>query len=660
MMQRRFLWTLVLTVLLLGLAVNLCAARARTFDITDYGAKADGQSDSSPAISKAIAAAVKAGGGQIVIPPAEKPYIITDSISLLSSNLHLVGTGATVYLRDGSAMGRTSFDDMLHIIKIRGTSENPVKNISVKGLTIDANFWGQTNNTGAWQDASKLAGITRGIRVDHAKKVLIEKVIIKRSFVGVTFGLGSHYCEVRDVKVLQFHHDAFGVSPGYVDRGASNIVFRDCFAGDSPNGRDGGLPGTRVKGWEIEEGAQDVKLIDCLVANTGANGFYIRPHGWHKEFATKNIQLIRCGVLEASDAAFNIVGRTYGQPVTNIRLTDCYTDTGTLAVSLNADNVVVKGGTFGQMVIGYFKDYDDPHHFFDGYYKDVYDHLPARTFVVDKATVLGDLRINANPGYDGQKKYLPDMTFTNLKIEGDLYIVGYESLAKMSGCKVAGKTLVVTPEEYFKPLLATRIELEPGQGSVKRAVSPATIDGLTDDACWKDSESLDIMNDWEKATRRKGGHSFAQLSYDDQALYVLMTCLEHRMDKLRTVVKDRDGDLWNDDCVEIFVHRQSDPPDYFRQFMISASGVIYDGDQTSGAKWNSSVKVATKNLKDRYIIEVAIPWSDLGGKPAPGEKIKANFARDRATNRTHWIWSWQYSIEGGFGSPAKMGTLTLD
>jgi len=115
-------------------------ADSSVFNVTDYGAKADGQSDCTAAIRKAIRGAVQAGGGKILIPPAEKPYLISDSIEFYADNLHLLGTGATVYLKDESAVGRTSPETMLHIIKIKGTKDDPVENVSVTGLTIDANY----------------------------------------------------------------------------------------------------------------------------------------------------------------------------------------------------------------------------------------------------------------------------------------------------------------------------------------------------------------------------------------------------------------------------------------------------------------------------------------------------------------------------------------
>ena len=67
---------------------------ARDFDITKFGAVADGKTDSSQAISKAIAACVIAGGGRVVMPAG---VFLTGTIHLSSNvELHLAATNTTL------------------------------------------------------------------------------------------------------------------------------------------------------------------------------------------------------------------------------------------------------------------------------------------------------------------------------------------------------------------------------------------------------------------------------------------------------------------------------------------------------------------------------------------------------------------------------------
>jgi polygalacturonase len=66
---------------------------ARDFDVTRYGARADGKSDSSAAFEKAIAEAARAGGGRVLVPEG---VFVTGAIHLKSGvNLH-VAKGAVV------------------------------------------------------------------------------------------------------------------------------------------------------------------------------------------------------------------------------------------------------------------------------------------------------------------------------------------------------------------------------------------------------------------------------------------------------------------------------------------------------------------------------------------------------------------------------------
>ena len=70
----------------------------RDFEITRYGAVADGEKDSTEAISRAIAACNQAGGGRVVVPPG---VVLTGPIHLKSNvDLH-VPAGATLrFVRD--------------------------------------------------------------------------------------------------------------------------------------------------------------------------------------------------------------------------------------------------------------------------------------------------------------------------------------------------------------------------------------------------------------------------------------------------------------------------------------------------------------------------------------------------------------------------------
>ncbi|WP_405671641.1 glycosyl hydrolase family 28-related protein [Streptomyces sp. NBC_01530] len=69
------------------------AAVADVRDVRDYGAVADGTTDSAPAINRAIAAAGRAGGGTVTIPPGT--FRIDDVIRVGHDNVVLRGAGSS-------------------------------------------------------------------------------------------------------------------------------------------------------------------------------------------------------------------------------------------------------------------------------------------------------------------------------------------------------------------------------------------------------------------------------------------------------------------------------------------------------------------------------------------------------------------------------------
>lgn len=69
---------------------------ARDFPVTDYGATGDGKTDCFHAFAAAIAACNKAGGGRVVVPAADGPYLSNGPIHLLSNVNFYLEQGAEI------------------------------------------------------------------------------------------------------------------------------------------------------------------------------------------------------------------------------------------------------------------------------------------------------------------------------------------------------------------------------------------------------------------------------------------------------------------------------------------------------------------------------------------------------------------------------------
>ena len=136
-----------------------------------------------------------------------------------------------------------------------------------------------------------------------------------------------------------------------------------------------------------------------------------------------------------------------------------------------------------------------------------------------------------------------------------------------------------------------------------------------------------------------GGAANAQtrvrVAFDDANLYVGTICDEPAMDFLKASVKERDGALWRDDDVELFLF---DPDrNVGWQFIVNAANVQFDaalkqaqaGDPYRADKrWDGEWRSETWRNSDSWEAAMVIPWRTLGFA-APPEVLTMNFTRKR-------------------------------
>jgi hypothetical protein len=143
-----------------------------TFDITKYGAVADGSTDNAGAIQKAISAASAAGGGTVEVPAASKSYVCGPIT--LSSHVRLdVAQGATLAIL---AYGQYPLTGSSYTTWLTSKSANDME-ISGRG-TIDGQ--GQ-----AWWDAfnanSSMPHRPYMINLQNGQRIHVHQITLKNS-----------------------------------------------------------------------------------------------------------------------------------------------------------------------------------------------------------------------------------------------------------------------------------------------------------------------------------------------------------------------------------------------------------------------------------------------------------------------------------------------
>lgn len=199
--------------------------------------------------------------------------------------------------------------------------------------------------------------------------------------------------------------------------------------------------------------------------------------------------------------------------------------------------------------------------------------------------------------------------------------------------------------------------------AIRRASAPPKVDGLLDDAIWQESAPLRGFFAADTATQLDPNLTAAWMTYDDQNIYVAFRNDEPYMNQLREKVTQRDGAVWSDDCIEIFIL----PPDAHGIHLAVNStntqadwGMIRDaaGDVQEKQEWNGTWQSAVAKSEKQWTVEVAIPLATLNSQTEPGTNWKIDLCRERYTELeqfSHWNRGG-----GGFGNVSQFADLKFD
>ena len=171
----------------------------------------------------------------------------------------------------------------------------------------------------------------------------------------------------------------------------------------------------------------------------------------------------------------------------------------------------------------------------------------------------------------------------------------------------------------------------PAQGTVR-------VDGLANEAAWRDAAVLThftIFGSFSPASPQ----SIARVCYDSAHLYLHVKFIEPEVHKLVAKATNRDGAVWFDDSVEVFIDPTHDHEHYF-QFVVNSLGTQFDKRGADAEGWNADWQAAAHVDHGWWAVELAFPFRTLGLKtPRPGQVIGFNVCRERYAGKrqlSHW------------------------
>jgi hypothetical protein len=122
-----------------------------------------------------------------------------------------------------------------------------------------------------------------------------------------------------------------------------------------------------------------------------------------------------------------------------------------------------------------------------------------------------------------------------------------------------------------------------------------------------------------------------RLLFDATHLFAAIECEEPDAQLLANA-RERDGEVWCDDCVELYILPH--PEVGYRQIGVNVLGTIFDQRHPPGGKsdrsWNADVKAAVSAQPGKgWKVALSVPLRDLGARPGGDQTWRFNVTRYR-------------------------------
>lgn len=168
-----------------------------------------------------------------------------------------------------------------------------------------------------------------------------------------------------------------------------------------------------------------------------------------------------------------------------------------------------------------------------------------------------------------------------------------------------------------------------------RVATSPTVDGVMSDGEYGDAPPATELLPMAGHDLGGKGTRF-WLAYNNTHLFLAAIADEDNATSIETPLRDRDGEVWRDDSIELFVDATHDRATY-HQFLMNLRGQQFDAiggpqrGQWGDTKWDASWRCAATAHDDAYVIEMAIPFEALGvASPKPGDVWGINVGRTRS------------------------------
>lgn len=180
------------------------------------------------------------------------------------------------------------------------------------------------------------------------------------------------------------------------------------------------------------------------------------------------------------------------------------------------------------------------------------------------------------------------------------------------------------------------------------------MDGTLSDPVWRSLPPVSFRTVNGEQPKEK---TFLRVGYTPEGLYVGIDATEKNSGEIRCTQSKRDGYVWKDPSIEIFLDPKFTRSTY-RQLAFNADGVQYDTDDISDVDWNGQWQVRTAKKADGsgWTAEAFLPFCDMKIDEFTGPVFGFNVCRNNPRSNELSCWAPTF---GTFHEPLRFGHLKL-
>ena len=186
---------------------------------------------------------------------------------------------------------------------------------------------------------------------------------------------------------------------------------------------------------------------------------------------------------------------------------------------------------------------------------------------------------------------------------------------------------------------------------VLKAKAPPSIDGKLAEADWARAEALMLARTLD-GSRPAPQPTEVRLLRDAKSLYIAFRCTEPLTRKIKASRGSHDGNLWDEDSVEVFLGTA----EQYYHFIVNAVGSTCDG-RGKETGWDSGFQAAGAVGEGKWTAEMAIPLAKMVPRGKVPDRWLGAFNRNRHAAGRWEESAWSPTFSGDSHVPSRFGKL---